>query len=88
MTAPNMEAPGEVGTEGRAQGTAANLDCAAVDDAARKRFEHLRALLALHRGHVVHQLAAGGFLVTWKGLSRECADLAELDAHARRVGAA
>lgn len=59
----------------------------ATADAERKRFEHLRALLALHSGHAVYQLADGGFLVAWKALSRECRDLAELEAHARRVGA-
>ncbi|MCZ8165771.1 hypothetical protein [Silanimonas sp.] len=57
----------------------------AGDDA--KRLAGLRARLALHGGHVVHELAAGGFLVIWRGLSRECRDLAELEAHARRVGA-
>jgi hypothetical protein len=87
VTAPNMDARGEVGTEGRAQGTAANLNCAAIDDAARKLFEHLRALLALRDGHVVHELATGGYLVAWKSWTRECRDLAELEAHARRVGA-
>jgi hypothetical protein len=47
--------------------------------AARKRFEHLRAVLALRDGHVVHELAEGGFMVCWRGLSRECRDLAELE---------
>jgi hypothetical protein len=83
MGAPNMDAPGEVGTEGRAQGTA---DSTYFATAARKRFEHLRALLALRRGHAVHRLAGGGFLVVWQSWSRECCDLAELEAHARRVG--
>ncbi len=53
MTAPDMEAPGEVGTEGRAQGKVGSLDCASADacraerDAADKRFHGLRARAAL-----------------------------------------
>ena len=86
MNGPDVEAPGEVGTEGRAQGTADNPDYAVVD-VTRKRFEHARAVLALHGGHVVHALAGGSYLVCWRHLSRECRDLAELEAHARRVGA-
>lgn len=45
------------------------------------------ALLALHGGHQVHRLADGGFLVAWRAHQRYCANLAELRAHARRVGA-
>jgi hypothetical protein len=54
---------------------------------ADEAFANLQAALALHGGHVVHRLSDGRFLVTWRGQSRECADLAELEAHARRVGA-
>jgi hypothetical protein len=53
----------------------------------RKRLATLRAVLALHGGHVVHELADGTYLVTWRAFSRECCDLADLEAHARRVGA-
>lgn len=49
-------------------------------DGDAKLLAGLRARLALHGCHVVHELAAGGFLVTWR-------DLVELEAHARRVGA-
>lgn len=52
-----------------------------------KRIATVRAQLAL-RGHAVHLLAEGGYLVVWRGLSRECRDLGELEAHARRVGGA
>jgi hypothetical protein len=52
-----------------------------------KRVADLRALLAFAGGHVVHELAPSGFLVTWRGHHKHCADLAKLEAHARRVGA-
>lgn len=61
-------------------------NCAALA-AERKRLATLRAMLALHGGHVVHELPGGAFLVTWHAFSRECRDLAELEAHAHRVGA-
>lgn len=54
---------------------------------ADKRAATTIALLAIHGGHVVHRLAGGEFLVTWRGHSRHCRDLADLEAHARRVGA-
>jgi uncharacterized protein YjiS (DUF1127 family) len=54
---------------------------------AHKRLATLRAAMALVGGHVVHQLADGGYLVTWRGHQRRCADLDELTAHARRLGA-
>ena len=57
----------------------------AGDDA--KRLATIRARLAIRGGHVVHELASGGYLVCWRAMSRECADLVELEAHARRVGA-
>ena len=38
-------------------------------------------------GHLVHQDAAGGFLVTKWGLSHFCADADELKAFAQKVGA-
>ena len=63
-----------------------NLDCADAADG-RKRLATLRAVLALHGGHVVHELADGAFLVTWRAFSRQCRDLADLEAHARRTGA-
>lgn len=46
----------------------------------------LTAALAL-RGHAVHKLATGGFLVCWLGHSRHCGDLESLAAFARQVGA-
>ena len=57
-------------------------------DANRKREATAIARLAIHRGHVVHQLRGGEYLVEWRGCTRHCRDLAELEQHARRVGAA
>ena len=79
------EAAWQGGSE-KAIETRESLNCAAVADS-RKRLATLRAVLALHGGHVVHELAGGTFLVTWRAFSRECHDLDDLEAHARRVGA-
>lgn len=45
----------------------------------------LKAQFAL-RGHQVHELASGGFLVVWRGHSRHCGDMDSLVAFARQVG--
>ena len=55
--------------------------------AARKREATITALLAIHRGHVVHRLRGGEYIVSWRGVSKHCRDLADLEAHARQVGA-
>jgi hypothetical protein len=52
-----------------------------------KRLATIRASLAIRGGHVVYELASGGYLVCWRAMTRKCADLAELEAHARRAGA-
>jgi len=66
------------------------MSAAAVDVAAdvlpEKHEALLTAALAL-RGHAVHKLASGGFLVCWQGHSRKCGDLESLQAFARQVGA-
>lgn len=99
MNAPNMEAPGEVGTEGRAQGTTDNADCAACTAdppaahrervaAADKVFQTLRARFAL-AGWMLHITATDGraqFLVSRWGQVREFDSLAELEAFALQVG--
>lgn len=80
---------GEAAWQGGSEGAVEKCespDCAAQAEG-RKRLATLRAVLALHGGHVVHELADGAFLVTWRAFSRECRDLADLEAHARRVGA-
>lgn len=51
-----------------------------------KREATIIAALAL-KGHAVHRLATGGFLVSrWTG-TRHCQDVESLDAFARQVGA-
>ncbi len=53
----------------------------------RKRFEHLRAVLAL-KGHELHATDSGIYIVRRWGLCRDLRDLAEVEAFARQVGAA
>ena len=90
---PQRDDARELGSSAGTKGdrTADSADCAGADDPAqpqpRKDVATLRALLALAGGHAVHELAGGGFLVAWRGHQRHCHDLAELEAHARRVGA-
>lgn len=100
MSAPNMEAPGEVGT-GRALNTDVNerLNCAAERaaeqahsmsypcDAERKAQATLTAMLAL-RGYSVHELACSGFFVSRWDRSMHCSDLAQVRAFYRRIGGA
>lgn len=64
----------------------ADIDDLAEQDAQIKRLATLCARLVL-RGHVVHALSTGGFLVCWRGHSRHCSDLVSLEAFARQVGA-
>lgn len=51
-----------------------------------KHLATLKAQFAL-RGHQVHELASGGFLVVWRGCSRRCIDLEGLESFVRQVGA-
>lgn len=53
---------------------------------ADKRAATLQAQLAL-RGHVVHRIQGGGFLVTRYNMHRHCGDVESLEAFARQVGA-
>lgn len=53
----------------------------------RKEFATLQAQLAL-RGHALHELRGGGYVVTRWNLNRELPDLATVRAFAERVGAA
>lgn len=54
--------------------------------AKRKRFEGLRAGLALAGGHTLNQLADGTFLVVFRHLTRALKDLDDVAALARQVG--
>lgn len=56
-------------------------------DADRKRFEHLRALLALRDGHRLYALADGGYMCAWRGLTRDLNDLDAVETFARQIGA-
>jgi hypothetical protein len=51
----------------------------------RKTVATLRAQFAL-RGHAVHELTEGGFLVCRWGMVRACRDLEALQAFARKMG--
>jgi hypothetical protein len=51
-----------------------------------KRLATLRAALAI-KGHQVHELASGTYLVTWMNCARHCGDLDALADFARQVGA-
>lgn len=55
-------------------------------EAGRKRFESLRAALAINGGHQVHKVDTG-YLVCWRGYARHCCDLESLESFARQVGA-
>lgn len=52
-----------------------------------KRTATLKAQFAL-KGHAVHRLEGGAFLVTRWGLVRACRDLDELETFARQIGVA
>lgn len=89
MTAPNEGAPRagvEAGTEAqREQKHPDSATAAEVQTAERKRFERLRALLAL-KGHELYA-TADGFTVRRWGLTKELTGLDEAEAFARHVGA-
>lgn len=66
--------------------SAAVQEVAQPSDQAGKRVATLIAQLAL-RGHVVHRIQGGGFLVTRHSMHRHCVDVESLEAFARQVGA-
>jgi hypothetical protein len=63
-----------------------NTQIVANAESQRKAEATLAALFALH-GHEVAKLSDGSYLIARWGLSRRCADLAELRAFAQRIGA-
>lgn len=75
----SMPAGAGVGTPAPEADTAAALEA--------KTESTTIALLAIHGGHVVHKLQGGEYLVVWRSQHRHCANLAELQTHARRLGA-
>jgi hypothetical protein len=89
MRPPEMEAPGPTGIGDRAQGDEQHRDSASQAEAVqaeRKRFESLRALLAM-KGHELHATDGGIFIVRRWGLCRDLRDLAAVEAFAKQVGA-
>lgn len=56
-------------------------------DLRRKAIEKARADLALHGGHMLHELADGSFLVSRWNLTRPCADLQAVRAFVAQLGA-
>ena len=85
MTAPDMEAPGEVGTEGRAQGTGESQDSATADEAERKEFATAAAEAALC-GCQLHKLDDGYFLLSLGAMSKELPCLRAVGDLLRRIG--
>jgi hypothetical protein len=78
------KAPGACNTEGLDTDTTNDLNFA-TGARQGKAIATQIACLAL-AGHAVHQLAAGGFLVCKYGLTKHCADFAELREFARKLG--
>lgn len=84
-TDPTTEkAPGAINTEGLETDTTNDLNFA-TGTRHSKAIATQVAELAL-RGHAVHQLKDGGFLVCKYGHSFHAIDFAELQAFARRLG--
>ena len=80
----NEKAPGAINTEGLATDTTNDLNFA-TGTRRSKAIATQIAELAI-RGHAVHQLKDGGFLVCKYGHTFDATDFAELQAFARRLG--
>lgn len=80
----NEKAPGAINTEGLTTDTTKDLNFA-TGTRHSKAIATQVAELAI-RGHVVHQLKDGGFLVSKYGHTFHANDFAELQAFARRLG--
>lgn len=70
--------------------SAADLQTAdGPSDDCGKALAYLKAVFAM-KGHAVHELSGGGFIVVatqWAGMCRECPDLHALRTFARQIGA-
>lgn len=77
--------PGARTTQRQPEGRPVTATTTAAADADRKRFEKLRALLAL-RGHELYKTDAGPYLVRRWGLVRDLPDLGAVEGFARQVG--
>lgn len=82
--ATNEKAPGAINTEGLTTDTTNDLNFA-TGTRQSKAIATQIAELAI-RGHAVHQLKGGGFLVCKYGYTHHAPDFAELQAFARRLG--
>jgi hypothetical protein len=80
----NGKTPGAINTEGLKTDTTNDLNFA-TDAPHSKAIATQVAELAI-RGHAVHQLIDGGFLVCKYGYTHHAIDFAELQAFARRLG--
>ena len=80
----NEKAPGAINTEGLTTDSTNDLNFA-TGTRHSKAIATQFAELAI-RGHAVHQLKDGGFLVCKYGHTFHAADFAELQAFARRLG--
>ena len=80
----NEKAPGAINTEGLTTDTTNDLNFA-TGQRHGKAIAMQVAELAI-RGHAVHQLKDGGFLVCKYGHTFHANDFAELQAFARRLG--
>ena len=83
-TTNNEKAPGAINTEGLTTNTNNDLNFA-TGQRPSKAIATQVAQLAI-RGHAVHQLKDGGFLVCKYGHTFHANDFAELQAFARRLG--
>ncbi len=84
MTHTNEKAPGAINTEGLATDTTNDLNFATGTRHSKALATQI-AELAI-RGHAVHQLKDGGFLVCRYGCTHHAADFEALQAFARRLG--
>ena len=80
----NKKAPGAINTEGLSTDTTNDLNFAT----GKRRSKAIATQVAelVIRGHAVHQLKDGGFLVCKYGHTFHAHDFAELQAFARRLG--
>ena len=79
----NEKAPGAINTEGLTTDTTNDLNFAT----STRQSKAIATLAELAiRGHAVHQLKDGGFLVCKYGHTFHANDFAELQAFARRLG--
>lgn len=83
---PESETAGAANTDRLFEHQTTDIEFSLASDTERKRLAGLRAALALNGGHVLHELADGTFLVTWRHLSRSLPDMNAVAAFAHQVG--